>query len=45
MKKTGSLMSTNLFKVLIPMLIVLIIVLIAKDGYQFGQWLKGFINK
>ena len=34
----------NFMKILIPMLVVLGIIIIAKAGYHFGQWLHAVMN-
>ena len=34
----------NFMKILIPMLVVLGVIVIAKAGYDFGQWLHQAIN-
>jgi len=43
MKKTTFLKSKQ-FQFLLPFVVILGIITIAKAGYDFGQWLQQFIN-
>ncbi len=37
-------LKSKFFKVLLPMIILLLVFYIAKSGYQFGKWLYLAIN-